>query len=142
MDTPSSIATGTIRPAAEAPTAKAPKKPAPAIRGLLRTAIITGVMATSAFGADLTDSATTYTNNAPKHNGWLDRSHRYVAGQLNTSAQWFDHFFSDQLSIAEENAAMAIRWRNDFRSSEKDGFEFSSRTHANISLPNISRKLR
>ncbi|MEE8342444.1 MAG: hypothetical protein V3R51_01460, partial [Gammaproteobacteria bacterium] len=162
MDIPGSIAACTIRPAVEAPTSQAPKITTLVIRGLLRTAVITGVMATpafgagltgsdttdtsvitmSAFGADLTDSDTTNTDNAPKHDGWLDKSHRFVSGRLNTSVQWFDHFFSDQLSLAEENAAMAIRWRNDFRSSEKDGFEFSSRTHANISLPNISRKLR
>lgn len=74
---------------------------------------------------------------------WLDRTHDYLArNAICEPVVWFDSFFGDERFEEESLPTSFVRWRNDFRWDERDGFEYRTQLLSSIHLPKATRKLR
>ncbi len=76
------------------------------------------------------------------HKTWLDKAHAYLNTKFCEPAIWFDSFFATDRTDEENRAGTTIRWRNDFRLIESQGFEFKTRFNASVQLPKTTRKLK
>lgn len=73
---------------------------------------------------------------------WLDQSHDYLTRKLCEPVFWFDSFFGEHIADDERNVGSFVRVRNELRWDEKDQLKFRLRVHADIKVPNATRKLR
>lgn len=73
---------------------------------------------------------------------WLDRSHSYLSRRLCEPAAWFDGFFGDPRSLEENPVGTFFRLRNAARWDQTEGTGFGLQVRANITLPQISERIR
>jgi hypothetical protein len=94
------------------------------------------------------DRSHSYTDNAADavaptvDNGWMDRSHSYIERDLFRFAAWFDRFFGDERMEVTGKPGSLLRWKNDFRSDEEDGFSYRSTFRATFRLPRLKKRWR
>jgi hypothetical protein len=73
--------------------------------------------------------------------GWYDSAHEVMNVVFCEPAVWFDNFFASD-RVIEEVGGTYVRWRNDFRQNEEDGFDFQTNLNFSVELPKISRRLK
>jgi hypothetical protein len=73
--------------------------------------------------------------------GWYDSAHEAMNIVFCEPAIWFDNFFASD-RVIEEVGGTYVRWRNDFRQNEEDGFDFQTNLNFSVELPKISRRLK
>ncbi len=72
----------------------------------------------------------------------LDKYHSFLQSKIDDPVLWFDAFFGDRLTEEEEYTSAFIRFRSLARYTEGEGFTFPVRLHANVQLPQATRRLR
>ncbi len=75
-------------------------------------------------------------------NSWVDRSHSYVERDLFLFAAWFDRFFGDERMEVTGKPGSLLRWKNDFRWDEEEGFTYRTTVRAAFRLPRLKKRWR
>ncbi|MGZ8460453.1 MAG: hypothetical protein ACXWW2_08495 [Candidatus Deferrimicrobiaceae bacterium] len=75
-------------------------------------------------------------------NGWVDRYHSRVERDLFDTVAWFDRFFGDEWMVVIERPESYLRWMNDLRWDEVEGFTFRSSVRASLRLPRLKKRWR
>ncbi len=75
-------------------------------------------------------------------NTWVDRTHSLVERNLFDAAVWFDDFFGDKRIVVSEWPESYMRWVNDLRWDEEEGFSARSRIRASLRLPRLKKRWR
>jgi len=75
-------------------------------------------------------------------NGWVDRTHSRVERDLFDTVVWFDRFFGDERMEVAERPVSYLRWMNDLRWDEEEGFNFRSTVRASLRLPRLKKRWR
>ncbi|GAB4171786.1 MAG: hypothetical protein Kow0020_06640 [Wenzhouxiangellaceae bacterium] len=73
---------------------------------------------------------------------WLDRTHAYLSRKLCEPAAWFDGFFGDPRALEETPVGSFFRVRNSLIWDQTKDFGHDIRVSANLSLPNVSDRIR
>lgn len=103
------------------------------------TSLATGFTAGS--GSAATDNAADPVAPAAD-NGWADRTHSRVERDLFDTVVWFDRFFGDERMVVTEQPKSLLRWMNDLRWDEEEGFTFRSTVRASLRLPRLKKRWR
>lgn len=74
--------------------------------------------------------------------GYIDRTHTYFNRTMNQVVRWFDGLFGDTARHDSEKADIKLRWTNDLRAEEGDGFRYRSSLRAQLHLPRFEDKFR
>jgi hypothetical protein len=75
-------------------------------------------------------------------NSWVDRYHSRVERDLFDTVVWFDRFFGDERMVVTERPESYLRWMNDSRWDEEEGFTFRSTVRASLRLPRLKKRWR
>ena len=122
-------------------------------RRLFFPALAAALLLSLATGASLADappeaSVPAVTDNATgpvpsaADNGWVDRTHSRVERDLFDTVAWFDRFFGDERMVVTERPESFLRWMNDSRWDEEEGFTFRSTLRATLRLPRLKKRWR
>ena len=74
--------------------------------------------------------------------GYIDRSHAYFNRTTKQLVRWFDGLFGDTARHDSEKADIKLRWTNDLRAEEGDGFRYRSSLRVQLHLPRFEDKFR
>jgi hypothetical protein len=74
--------------------------------------------------------------------GYVDRSHAYFNWKTKQVVRWFDGLFGDTSRQDSEKADIKLRWTNDLRAEEGDGFRYRSSLRVQLHLPRFEDKFR
>ncbi|WP_019614169.1 hypothetical protein [Psychromonas ossibalaenae] len=72
----------------------------------------------------------------------VDQAYNYLNRKFCQPALWFDEFFVDDRFTEDARAGTMVRWYNDFKLVESEGFEYDTQLKARFHLPKGSRKLK
>jgi len=75
-------------------------------------------------------------------NGWVDRTHSRVERDLFEAVAWFDRFFGDARAEITERPESFLRWMNELRWDEEEGFSVRSTVRASLRLPRLKKRWR
>jgi len=78
----------------------------------------------------------------PVDNTWVDRYHSGIERNLYDSVVWFDRFFGNEWMVVTERPESFLRWMNDARWDEVEGFTFRSTLRAHLRLPRLKKRWR
>jgi hypothetical protein len=79
---------------------------------------------------------------APADNTWADRYHLLIENDLYGTVTWFDHFFEDDLRRDPGSARSSLRWTNEVRWDQQDGFRYRTKVRASVRLPHLLGRWR
>lgn len=72
---------------------------------------------------------------------WLDDMHNSIADSVNSSAQWFDDFFVNELSEGNPDARGEAKIRLGWEPRSRDIAEFETRFRVRFKLPNLKNRV-
>jgi len=75
-------------------------------------------------------------------NGWVDRTHARIEREMFDTVVWFDRFFGDERMLVTEQPKSFLRWMNDLRWDEEEGFTFRTTARASLRLPRLNKRWR
>jgi len=75
-------------------------------------------------------------------NNWVDRYHTGIERNLYDSVVWFDRFFGNEWLVVTERPESYLRWMNDSRWDEVEGFTFRSTLRVTLRLPRLKERWR
>lgn len=79
---------------------------------------------------------------ANEERGWLDRTHARLTYSLCEPAVWFDGFFGETRALEQNPVSTFVRWRNEVRWGENEGWRYRLRLNGNVILPRVSERIR
>jgi hypothetical protein len=75
-------------------------------------------------------------------NNWVDRTHSRIERDMFDTVVWFDRFFGDERMLVTEKPKSFLRWMNDLRWDEEEGFTFRTTARASLRLPRLKKRWR
>ena len=73
---------------------------------------------------------------------WLDLPHAFVGRRIFDISNGFDRFFADERDLGSLRSRSFLRWRSEIRVAEDGTLAFGTGVRADISLPNLEKRLR
>jgi hypothetical protein len=73
---------------------------------------------------------------------WIDLPHAFVERRIFDISNGFDRFFADESDLELRRSRSFVRWRSEARMAEDGSLTFGSALRADLSLPNLEKRLR
>jgi hypothetical protein len=73
---------------------------------------------------------------------WVDVPHAFIERRLYDVANGFDRFFADERDLDCRRPSSFLRWRHELRLADDGTFDYGTNVRADLSLPNLKKRLR
>ncbi|MFO6423808.1 hypothetical protein [Motilimonas sp. KMU-193] len=113
------------------------------VRSFYPLILFTTLLMPMAFAADSEQEANeSLCEYESQENTMLDKAYDYLNTKMCEPALWFDDFFVDERISEDARAGTMVRWYNDFKYTEGEGFDYKTRLSARVHIPKATKRLK